>query len=133
MKRIDPDTLYSREDLKELFADFGLNADTVTGRIRPRKIFRGFFLGSDLLEALRNAPALNDREEPGAVSKKTSFPNPRKNQRLRLNPNGGGLITVEVDAPKGQESPKRRDNEKITSSGNSVRNHPGNPAPLERG
>jgi hypothetical protein len=63
---INPDSLYTRTDLQNLFSPLGVNADTVVARIRPRKVFRQFFLGSDLLAALREAPALGEEKDlPG--------------------------------------------------------------------
>jgi hypothetical protein len=58
---ISPNGLYSRQDLAELLRPFGLDADHFIGRLRPRKVFRSCWLGSDLLAALRDAPALDDR------------------------------------------------------------------------
>jgi hypothetical protein len=60
MREISPNILYSRADLIELFGAFGLDGDTVLGRIKARKVFRTCWLGSDLLDALRTAPALNE-------------------------------------------------------------------------
>ncbi len=52
---INPHTLYSREDLLEILAQLGINADRFIARISPRKIFRQAFWGQHLIEALDNA------------------------------------------------------------------------------
>lgn len=70
MVRIDPDTLYSRGDLAEVLAPLGINPDSFVARIKPRKVFRSAFLGSDLLEAIRRADPLGaDHPIPPARSR----------------------------------------------------------------
>ena len=60
MIRIERDGLYSRTDLAELLKPFGLDVDTWTARLKPRKVFKSLWLGEDLLDALKAAPALGD-------------------------------------------------------------------------
>ena len=62
MIRIGQDTLYSRKDLEDMLQGARLDHDTFIGRLKPRKVFRAFYLGSDILEALRAAPALREDE-----------------------------------------------------------------------
>lgn len=61
---LNPDALYSRDDLRELFKTFKLDSDAVIARIKPKKVFRCVWLGSDLLDALRSAPALGEIVQP---------------------------------------------------------------------
>ena len=56
--RIDPDTIYTRDDLAEAVSPFGINVATFLSRLRPKKVFKSGWLGSDILEAYRNAPPL---------------------------------------------------------------------------
>ena len=60
MFKIDDNTLYSRGDLAEALEPLGVDVDTFTARLRARKVFRACWLGSDLIEALRAAPALGE-------------------------------------------------------------------------
>jgi hypothetical protein len=60
--RIDRDTLYARQDLAELLKDSGVDVDTFIGRMKCRKVFRLLWLGADILEAIRTAPALAERD-----------------------------------------------------------------------
>lgn len=86
MVRIDPDTLYSRGDLAEVLAPLGIDPDFFVARIKPRKVFRSAFLGSDLLEAIRRADPLGaDR----------SIPLPRSNGGLRQGKKAVGSFTPE--------------------------------------
>ena len=63
MFRIDENALYSRKDLAEALEPLGVNADTFIARLQTRKVFLKVWLGSDLLEALRAAPALGETPE----------------------------------------------------------------------
>ena len=57
--RIDPDTCYTRAALKEsVTGPLGVDVDRFLARIKPRKVFRTCWLGSDILEAWRAAEAL---------------------------------------------------------------------------
>jgi hypothetical protein len=64
MIRIDASTLYTRTDLAELLKDSGVDVDHFIGRIKCRKVFRMLWLGADILEAIKTAPALAEREDP---------------------------------------------------------------------
>ena len=85
--RIDPDTIYSRTDLAAVAAEFGLRVDTFLDRLKPRKVFKSAWLGSDILEAWRRAPALGDaRELPVGQNRgnRTSRKQPAKDGGGRL-------------------------------------------------
>ena len=60
---IDPDTIYSREALAEGLAPLGIDVDHFIRRTRPRRVFRMGWLGSDILTAIREAPALHAAAE----------------------------------------------------------------------
>jgi hypothetical protein len=72
MIRIDASTLYTRHDLAALLKDSGVDVDHFIGRIKCRKVFRMLWLGADILEAIRTAPALGESE--GAADPAPSFP-----------------------------------------------------------
>jgi len=56
---IDPCGVYTRSALKESVCDpIGVDVDLFVARLKPRKVFRAAWLGADLLEAWRSAPAL---------------------------------------------------------------------------
>ena len=62
---IDPDAAYSRGLLKEAVCDpLGIDVDTFLSRLKPRKVFRGAWLGSDVLNAWRAAAPLEERAKP---------------------------------------------------------------------
>ena len=65
MIRIDPDTLYTREDLVELLAPLGIDWDGLCARLRPRRVSRMVYRGKDILAAWDCAPALSER--PGVA------------------------------------------------------------------
>ena len=88
MIRIDPDTFYSRADLAELLKPFGLDADTFVARIRPRRVFKAFLVGQDILVALATAPALAMRGKAAAL------PAARRGRR-----NGGRGTARRVETP----------------------------------
>jgi hypothetical protein len=69
MISIDPNSLYTRADLLALLEGSGLDVDTFIARIRARKVFRLLWLGSDILDALRKAPALADRSDAAEIPK----------------------------------------------------------------
>lgn len=61
MLALDPNALYSKEDLAALLTPFGLSVDAFLDRVRPRKVFKSVYFGKDLLAALERAPAIKDR------------------------------------------------------------------------
>ena len=63
MVRIDPHSLYSRQDLVELFKPLGIDADGLIVRIKPIKRFRRAWWGADLIQAIEKAPALNEKAD----------------------------------------------------------------------
>lgn len=62
MIEIKHNALYTRADLAEMLEGYGVDVDTFIGRIRPRKVFKCLFFGEDILQALRSAPALDERK-----------------------------------------------------------------------
>ncbi|MCX7013940.1 MAG: hypothetical protein NTW86_15545 [Candidatus Sumerlaeota bacterium] len=62
MIEIHPNALYSRQDLLEMLRPFGMDADTFTARLRPRRVFRAFLVGQDILDALAKSPGLPDHK-----------------------------------------------------------------------
>lgn len=87
MVRIDPDTLYSRSDLREILDPLGIDPDFFVQRIRPRKVFKQAFLGADLLEAIKTADPLGSTEK--------ALP-PAKNKGGRKTKRIGGFDPGEV-------------------------------------
>lgn len=63
MIRIERDTFYSRADLQALLEPCGVDADTFIGRLRPRKVFRALYKGSDILAAYDAAVPLAETHE----------------------------------------------------------------------
>lgn len=90
MFRIDPDGLYTRQDLKDLFAPAGVDADALVRRIRPAKRLRLLWLGSDLLDALRNAPPIG----ADAPADADPAPMPRRPGRARRTADGGEGVGI---------------------------------------
>ena len=107
MIHLDRDGLYSRQDLAGLLAESGVDVDHFIGRIKCRKVFRMLWLGADILEAIKTAPALSEREDradppPGIPGRRRG--RPRKDQAA---PGGGkGLIGGYFDPVKLGISPK---------------------------
>jgi len=60
---INPNALYTRADLAAMLAPAGVDVDRFVARLRPRKVFRAFWKGSDLIEAYDKAPALAEQAE----------------------------------------------------------------------
>jgi len=92
MIHLDRDGLYSRQDLAGLLAESGVDVDHFIGRIKCRKVFRMLWLGADILEAIKTAPALGESEDradplPGIPGRKRG--RPRKQGAI---PTGKGLI-----------------------------------------
>lgn len=56
MIEIQPNCLYSRDDLIDMVKPLGIDADGFIARLKPVKRFRLAWWGEDLLEAIRNAP-----------------------------------------------------------------------------
>ena len=63
MIRIERDALYSRADLVELLKPLGIDADGFVSRVKPIKRLRQAWLGMDLLDAIRQAPALKEKAD----------------------------------------------------------------------
>ena len=63
MFEIKQNTFYSRDDLSKILSDVRLDVDTFIARLKPRKVFRAGWLGSDLLDAFRKAPAIDERRD----------------------------------------------------------------------
>lgn len=84
--RIERDVLYTRSDLATILEPAGINVDTFLSRLGPRKVFRMVWLGEDLLEAYREAPALRD-EKP--------MPPPKNRGNRKGTGKIGGLFTRE--------------------------------------
>ena len=62
--RIEPESAYTREALRRLVCEpLGMDVDRFLFRLRPRKVFRKAWLGHDLLEAWKAAPALGEETE----------------------------------------------------------------------
>lgn len=70
MFKIDRDALYSRADLAAALEPLGVDVDHFTARVKARKVFRQCWLGADLIEALRTAPALGEVSGPVEVTAK---------------------------------------------------------------
>jgi hypothetical protein len=58
MFTIEPNTLYTRDDLAQMLAGTGGDVDTFIGRLATRKVFRMLWLGQDLLDAFQKATPL---------------------------------------------------------------------------
>lgn len=61
MLRIDPDTLYSRPELIQLFSEMKIDFDAWVARAKPVKRLRLAWLGSDLLNAIRAMPDMREK------------------------------------------------------------------------
>lgn len=130
--RIDPTTLYSREDLGELLEPMGIDPDGFIQRVNPSKRFRRAWWGADLIEAIDRAPCLRlgGNPEPAA---------PRKVAKSRRGATAPiSLEEVAADSPLeggsrlAHDPTQRRDNDHTQRNGGTVRNHP-NQGPLGRG
>jgi hypothetical protein len=109
MIRIDGSTLYTRQDLAELLKDSGVDVDHFIGRIKCRKVFRMLWLGADILEAIRTAPALAEREDradplPAIPGRKRG--RPRKQDKVGASDGKTRLIGGYFDPAKLGISPK---------------------------
>ena len=80
--RIHPDTLYSRADLIEILEPMGINVNTFVSRLKPKKVFRMVYLGSDILDAFRNASVLGEDSDPEVVRSKARRGRGRKGSEL---------------------------------------------------
>lgn len=63
MIEFNPNTLYTRADLAALLDGSGVDVDFFIAKIKARKVFKMLWTGEDILAALRNAPALAERDE----------------------------------------------------------------------
>ncbi|MCE5229044.1 hypothetical protein LLG95_05545 [bacterium] len=61
MIEIQPNALYSKEDLEGLLEPVGLSAEAFIERLKPRKVFRALYYGKDLIEALSTASPIKER------------------------------------------------------------------------
>ncbi len=85
MFKIDPNTLYSKDDIQRELGD-SLDVDTFLNRLQPRKVFKSLYRGKDLLDAwerclsedINVAPFLNGKEV-----KRDAKGHPQEN-RIRL-------------------------------------------------
>ncbi len=78
MIEIKPNCLYSRKDLGQMLARSGVDVDFFIARLKPRKIFRMLWLGTDILDALVNASPLSARQEDAEISIQKSNGNRRR-------------------------------------------------------
>lgn len=62
--RIEAETLYSRADLERELAGI-VEVETFLGKLRPRSVFRGCYLGADILAAMNAVPAAEAMPAPG--------------------------------------------------------------------
>jgi len=85
--RIDPCGCYTRPMIEETICrPLGIDVDGFLSRLKPRKVFRCAWLGADLLEAWRSAPALSEKQE------KPRGKNRGNRGRRNLSPTGENLI-----------------------------------------
>ncbi len=63
MIEIKPNCLYSRNDLGQMLARSGVDVDFFIARLKPRKIFRMLWLGTDILDALASAAPLSTKQQ----------------------------------------------------------------------
>lgn len=107
---IDPNALYTREDLRQLLEDAGIDVDVFIARLRPRKVFRRLFWGQDLLDGLRAAPALSAHYETPATSQHARFQSekPRRHPRGAVAP--GDLLREAFLKSKGNGHEKTQEN-----------------------
>ena len=63
MIQIEPNALYTRDDLAVMLKPAGVDVDHFIARVKPRKFLRMVWLGDDILAAMRTAPALAERED----------------------------------------------------------------------
>lgn len=68
MFKIEENALYSRADLAEGLAPMGVDVDHFIARLRPRKVFRMVWLGSDILKAFQTATPLSEQEDAPELS-----------------------------------------------------------------
>ena len=93
--RIDPDTVYTKRDLAEALNSVGIDVDLFLGRVKPKKVFRSCWLGSDILEALRRAPKLSERKALSAPRNKGNRTSPKKSSASPPGKRFGGVFTPE--------------------------------------
>ena len=86
MIRFEENIFYTRADLAKLFAGSGLDPDTFIARLKPRKVFRAGWLGSDLLEAFRKAPAIDQREEKAQCPRNSGNCRSRRRETIATAP-----------------------------------------------
>lgn len=64
MIQFDWDSFYSRSDLAEMLGPHGVDVDHFISRLRPRRVFRALYRGSDILEAWDRATELSEPATP---------------------------------------------------------------------
>jgi hypothetical protein len=82
---IQRDALYTRQDLAELLEPAGVDVDTFISKIKPRRVLRALYRGSDLLTAWDSAMELS--EPMSLPAAKNSG-----NRKRRSSPTKGNLI-----------------------------------------
>ena len=83
MIEIRPHCLYSRADLVAMLRPLGIDADGFIARLKPVKRFRLAWWGEDLLEAIRNAPALGEVDEKISDARKVRRKREKPGARLK--------------------------------------------------
>ncbi|MCG3197110.1 MAG: hypothetical protein GHCLOJNM_01594 [bacterium] len=68
--KIDPDTAYTKAALVQLLGD-AVDVDEFLHRLKPKKCFRGLWLGSDILDAWRRCPAITSSPHPHPPPRRT--------------------------------------------------------------
>ncbi len=58
--RFDPDTYYTKADIKVFCDSVGIDVETFLARLNPRKVFKCLYKGSDLNAAYDSAIPLED-------------------------------------------------------------------------
>lgn len=89
MIRIEPDTFYTKDDLETLLQGSGVSAQTFLSRIKPKRVLRMLWKGSDLLTAWDRA------SEIGQVEGRISSPKNRGGRKSRKVGVIGGVFSLE--------------------------------------
>lgn len=86
--RFDPDTYYTKPDIKAFCDSVGIDVDTFLSRLNPRKVFKGLYKGSDLNAAYDGALPLEDGRK---VVQPVDLPETRKRKSKPAGKTYGGF------------------------------------------
>jgi len=66
MFKVEPNAIYTKDELQEFLRGY-VHVETFIRKYSPRSVFKGVYLGADILESLRSGGQVNNGEGASGI------------------------------------------------------------------